>query len=85
MVSELPPEGRRALGVDYGLVVQSMQGPNTNTPLQGGDVIVAVNNQRFKSLEEFHRHVAQAAPGGTVALVRRGEAALYVPITVAKG
>jgi hypothetical protein len=27
-----------------------------------GDVIVAVNNHRFKSLEEFDRHVAQARP-----------------------
>jgi serine protease Do len=85
-VIELPPAGRRALGVDYGLVVQGVQGPNTDAPLQRGDVIVAVNNQRFKSLEEFNRHVAQASPGQAVALlVRRGEAALYVPVTVATG
>ncbi|MCW7541753.1 DegQ family serine endoprotease [Aquabacterium sp. A7-Y] len=84
MVSELPPAGRRALGVDYGLVVDGVRGPNADAPLQQGDVIVAVNSQRFKSLEEFNRHLAQAAPGDTVALlVRRGDASLYVPVTVA--
>jgi serine protease Do len=86
LVRELPPPARRALGVDYGLVVEGVQAHNADAPLEPGDVIVAVNNQRFKSLEDFNRHVEKAAPGDTVALlVRRGEASLYVPVTVAKG
>jgi serine protease Do len=85
LVRELPPPARRALGVDYGLVVEGVQAHNADAPLQPGDVIVAVNNQRFKSLEDFNRHIEKAA-GDTVALlVRRGEASLYVPVTVAKG
>jgi serine protease Do len=84
MVSELPPAGRRALGVPYGLVVEDVQGPNAESPLQPGDVIVAVNSQRFASLAEFNRLVGEASAGQTVALlVRRGEASLYVPLTVA--
>jgi serine protease Do len=86
MVSELPPQGRRALGVDYGLVVENVAGPNADAPLEPGDVIIAINNKRFKNLDEFNRHVAQAPAGGTVALlVRRGEATLFVPVTVAQG
>jgi serine protease Do len=82
-VSELPPAGRRALGVDYGLVVQRVQGPNAEAPLQQGDVIVAINGRRFSSLEEFNRQVAELAQGGRVALlVRRGDASLYVPMEV---
>jgi serine protease Do len=85
-VTELPPAGRRALGVDYGLVIESVSAPNEDAALQRGDVIVAVNNQRFGTLEEFNRHVDAARPGGSVALlVRRGEASLYVPVEVAKG
>jgi serine protease Do len=86
LVRELPPPARRALGVDYGLVVEGVQAHNADAPLQPGDVIVGVNNQRFKSLEDFNHHVEKVAPGDTVALlVRRGEASLYVPVTVAKG
>jgi len=86
LVRELPPQARRELGVDYGLVVEGVQSHNADAPLQPGDVIVAVNNQRFKSLEDFNRHVEKAAPGDTVALlVRRGEASLYIPVMVAKG
>ncbi|HUG21029.1 Do family serine endopeptidase [Piscinibacter sp.] len=85
-VSELPPAGRRALGVDYGLVVERVEGVNADVPLQPGDVIIAINNQRFRSLDEFNRHVAEAEPGSTVALlIRRGEATAYVPVTVGQG
>jgi serine protease Do len=86
LVSELPQAGRRALGVDYGLVVEGVQEPNADAPLQQGDVIVAVNNQGFRSLDEFNRRVAEVPAGGNVALlVRRGEETLFVPMTVAKG
>jgi serine protease Do len=84
-VSELPPQGRRALGIDYGLVVEGVQGENADAPLQRGDVIIAINNERFKSFDDFTRRVAQAPPGSRVALlVRRGDANLYVPVTVGK-
>jgi serine protease Do len=85
-VSELPPPARRQLGVDYGLVVEGVQSSAGASPLQPGDVIVAVNNERFKSLDEFQRLVGGAEPGSTVALlVRRGDATLYVPVPVGKG
>ena len=48
-----------------------------------GDIIIAVNNVYFQSLEQFNRIVQQQQPGGIVALlVRRGDAALYIPIRV---
>ena len=82
-VSELPQPARRALGVDYGLVVEDVRAPNADAALEQGDVIVAVNNRRFDSVEAFNREVAKAEPGSTVAvLVRRGEASVFVPLTV---
>jgi serine protease Do len=85
-VSELPPAARRALGVPYGLVVEELQAGVARAGLQRGDVIVAINGQRFASLEEFQRRLAQAPAGGSVALlVRRGEASLFVPVPVGKG
>jgi serine protease Do len=85
-VSELPPEGRRVLGVDYGLVVEGVDGPNAEAPLQRGDVIVAINSQRFSSLADFNRRLDALPPGATVAaLVRRGDMGLYVPLVVGAG
>jgi serine protease Do len=83
-VQELPPEGRKALGVEYGLVVSDVVGgPAARSPIQPGDVILAVNQERFSSLEEFRKLVARHKKGDSVALlVRRGDASLYVPLEV---
>lgn len=86
VISELPPVGRRALGVDYGLVVQGVSGVNAEAPLQRGDVIVAIGNQGFRSVNEFNAQVEKVPPGSTVALlVRRGQDSLFVPVEVAPG
>jgi serine protease Do len=87
-VSELPPEGRKALGVDYGLVVEEVAptGAAARSPLQRGDVIVAVGQDKFSSIEEFAKLVDKHKKGDSVALlVRRGEGALYVPLEVGTG
>ena len=82
-VRELPAEERKALGVDFALVVLEVARPNAAMPILPGDVIVAVNQRSFKSLEEFNKLIAEATKGQTIALlVRRGEGALYVPVEV---
>jgi serine protease Do len=81
VVSELPAAGRRALGVDYGLVVESAD--TARTSLRPGDVIVGVGRERIKSIEEFNRMLGEQKEGDTVALlVRRGEATVYVPVEI---
>jgi len=81
-VEEIPAAERKALGVDYGLVVVDVgDGPARGSGIQPGDVIVAVNQQRFKSVEEFNKLLAAHKKGERVALlVKRGEGALYVPL-----
>ena len=77
VVSELPPAQRKALGIDYGLVVESADA--SRSPLRPGDVIVGVGRETIKSLEDFDRLIAEHKQGDTVALlVRRGEATVYV-------
>jgi serine protease Do len=81
VVSELPPAQRRALGIEYGLVIESASA--SRTPLRPGDVIVGVGRESIKSLEDFNRLIEEQKQGDTVALlVRRGEATVYVPVEV---
>jgi serine protease Do len=81
VVSELPAAQRKALGIDFGLVVESADA--SRSPLRPGDVIVGVGRETIKSLEDFDRLITEHKQGDTVALlVRRGEATVYVPIEV---
>jgi len=81
VVSELPPAQRRALGIEYGLVVESAEAGRS--PLRPGDVIVGVGRESFRSVEDFDRLLGEQKQGDTVALlVRRGEATVYVPVEV---
>jgi serine protease Do len=83
-VQELPPEGRKALGVEYGLIVAEVTGgAAARSPLQPGDVIVAVGQEKFANMEQFKKLIARHKKGDSVALlVRRGEGALYVPLEI---
>jgi serine protease Do len=83
-VRELQPEERKKLGVEYGVVVVDVaQSTAARTPIRRGDVIVAVNQTRFKSIEEFNQLIEAQQKGGSVALlVRRGEGAVYVPMEI---
>jgi serine protease Do len=64
---------------DQGLVVAGVSGPAARAGLQQGDVILAVNNQPVKSVEQLRRLVDKA--GRHVALlVQREDAKVYVPV-----
>ena len=64
-------------------MIEGVQGPAQAAKLQRGDIILAINNMYFKSLDEFNKIVQQQPSGSVVALlVRRGDAALYVPLRV---
>lgn len=85
-VSELSPAQRKGLGLPFGVVVEAIQGPAEKTQLRRGDVITAVNNTDFTSLQQFNDIIAQQQPGQTVALlVRRGDTALFIPVEIGAG
>lgn len=81
---ELAPAQRKALGIEYGLVVEGVA--DAGAQIQRGDILIAINNVYFKSMEEFNRILQQQPTGATVAvLVRRGDAALYIPVRIGSG
>jgi serine protease Do len=86
VLSPAPPAQREQLGIEFGLVVESLRGAAADSALRRGDVIVAVNEASFDSVAQFDALVADEKPGEAVALlVRRGEASLYVPLKVGPG
>ena len=80
-VSEVGAEQRRELNVAGGVLVENAEGVSARAGIRRGDVILAVNNQEIKSVEEFTRLVAPGDKPRTVALlVKRGEGSIYIPL-----
>ena len=83
-VRELTPQERQKAGVEYGVVVLDVQAEGIGAGrVRPGDIIVAVNQTRFKSVEEFQKLIGAQQKGATVALlVKRGDTSLFVPMEV---
>jgi serine protease Do len=85
-VSEVSAEQRRELNVAGGVLVEAADGAAAKAGIRRGDVILAVNNQEIKSVDEFTRLVAPGDKPRTVALlVKRKEGSIYVPLRVNGG
>jgi serine protease Do len=83
-LSEPTAPQREQLNIAGGVLVEDVaQGAAARAGIRRGDVILAVNNQDVKSLEQFGQMVAQFEKGKIVALlVRRGTNALYIPLRI---
>jgi serine protease Do len=82
-LSEPTAEQRKELKITGGILVEDVQGPAARAGMRRGDIILAVNNQDVKSLEQFGQLMAQFEKGKIVAmLVRRGGNSLYVPFRI---
>lgn len=82
-LSDLTDAQRKELKVEGGVLVENAQGAAARAGIRRGDVILAVNNQDVKSVEQFKELMSQAEKGRIVALlVRRGANSLYIPFRV---
>lgn len=80
-VTDLTDVQRRELKVEGGVFVDNVQGAAARAGLRRGDVILAVNNQDVKSVEQFRQLMGSFDKGRIVALlVRRGGNSLYIPL-----
>jgi len=80
-VSELSAEQRKELGIGGGLLVEDVQGAAAKAGIRRGDVLMALNNQDIKSVEQLTQLLNQFDKAKSVALlIRRGDGALYVPL-----
>ena len=77
---ELTDAQRKELKIEGGVFVDNVQGAAARAGMRRGDVILAVNNQDVKSVEQFRQLMGSFEKGRIVALlVRRGGNSLYIP------
>ena len=82
-LADLSDTQRKELKIDGGVFVESVQGAAGRAGLRRGDVILAVNNQDVKSVEQFRQLMNGFDKGRIVALlVRRGGNSLYIPFRI---
>jgi serine protease Do len=83
VVSDLSAEQRSELRMKGGVVIEAVEesGAAAQAGLRVGDVLLQVNNQDVQSAEQFNTVIGRLDKRKTlVVLVRRGEAAQYIPI-----
>ena len=82
-LSDLTDTQRAELKIAGGVLVDNAQGASARAGIRRGDVILAVNNQDVKSVEQFNQMMGQFEKGRIVALlVRRGANSLYIPFRI---
>jgi serine protease Do len=82
-LSDLSDAQKGELKVSGGVLVENVQGAAARAGVRRGDVILAVNNQDVKSVEQFNQMMGSFDKGRIVALlIRRGANSLYVPFRV---
>lgn len=80
-VSNLAPGERNQLGIEGGVKIEQVEGPGARAGLRPGDIVLALNNDDVKSVNQFRNLMKQYEKARSVALlVRRGQGAIYVPI-----
>jgi serine protease Do len=85
-LSDLTDAQRKELKTENGVLVGEVQGAAARAGMRRGDVILAVNNQDVKKVDQFNQMMAQFEKGRIVALlVRRGANSLYVPFRLDAG
>ncbi|MBX9633142.1 MAG: DegQ family serine endoprotease [Burkholderiales bacterium] len=80
-LTELTADQRKELGIASGLLVEDAQGNAAKAGIRRGDILMAINNQDVKTLEQLNQIIGQFEKSRSVALlIRRGESSLYVPL-----
>ena len=80
-VSELTPEQRKEAGLSAGLLIEDAQGNAAKAGIRRGDILLAINNQDVKTVEQLNQIIGQFEKARSVALlIRRGDSSLYIPL-----
>jgi len=78
-VRPLTEEERKQIEAEGGLLVEQSEGPAARAGVQAGDIILALNNQPVKSVDQLRRLVDRSR-GSVALLIQREGNKIYVPI-----
>jgi serine protease Do len=82
MVRPLSKEEAKKAEVDQGLVVENVdQGPAEKAGIKPGDILLAVNGEKIKSVEQLKAYLDKHQKYLAI-LVQRGDSKLFVPIEI---
>ncbi|MFC1883219.1 DegQ family serine endoprotease [Thermodesulfobacteriota bacterium] len=86
-VEEFTPEQARRFGLPEttGLVVTNVESysPAAESGLKRGDVILEIDREPMRTIEEFNKKMMEYNPGSTILfLIMRGQATLYLTVNV---
>ena len=79
VVRQLDPDERRQAGLSGGLVVEQAAGPAARAGIRPGDVILSLNGNPVKSVEDLRSLAAKAGKHAAL-LVQREDAKIFVPV-----
>jgi len=80
-VSDLSAERKQQLRLRHGVLVDVADGPAARAGIRSGDIILTINNQEVSNARRFGEIVARLDRAkAAVLLVRRGDAAQFVPV-----
>ncbi len=80
-LNELTADQRKELNVQGGLMVEDAQGNAAKAGIRRGDILLAVNNQDVKSVDQLNQLISQFEKSRSVALlIRRGDSSLFIPL-----
>jgi len=80
-VRPLTAEEKTSLAVEGGVVVEAAEGPAAAAGVRPGDVILALNGENVRSVDDLRR-LAGGSKGNVAVLVVREDARIYVPIRI---
>ncbi|MDP2783705.1 MAG: DegQ family serine endoprotease [Sulfurimicrobium sp.] len=82
-LSELGDVQKKELKISNGLLVEDAEGAAAQAGVISGDIILSVNNQDVKGLQQFAELLNQYGPGQVVALrILRGDRSMFVTIRI---
>jgi serine protease Do len=80
-LAELSPQQKARLKLSGGLLVQAVSGNAERAGVQPGDVVLALNNDKVSSVDQFTKLLKQNEGAKSVALlIQRGDRTLFVPV-----
>ena len=71
----------RAAGINSGLLIENTSGAAAKAGVEAGDVLLAVNGQAVKSIDQVRAAVAKSDKSVAL-LIQRGDEKIFVPVRI---